>query len=197
MNIGIDIDGTLTNISQFQLDYGSKFFSKYDKYIENPSGFESNEVFNVDNNLDDKFWDEYYIKYLTEEPPRKFASEIIQSLKNEGNKIYIITARHSERIISIEENKKITEEWLKKNNILFDNLIFSPEDKLEICLNNHIDIMIEDKPTNINRISSKIPVICMHSEYNKDCKGHNINVAYSWYDIYHKIKLISNLKEME
>lgn len=28
MKIGIDIDGVLTDIEQWQLDYGSKFFTK-------------------------------------------------------------------------------------------------------------------------------------------------------------------------
>ena len=31
MRIGIDIDGVLTNLEQFQLDYGSKFTSKMRK----------------------------------------------------------------------------------------------------------------------------------------------------------------------
>ena len=36
MRIGIDIDGVLTDIEQWQLDYGSKFyFEKYDKEIIN------------------------------------------------------------------------------------------------------------------------------------------------------------------
>ena len=34
MRIGIDIDGVLTDIEQWQLDYGSKFyFEKYNKQI--------------------------------------------------------------------------------------------------------------------------------------------------------------------
>ena len=36
MRIGIDIDGVLTNIEQWQLDMGSKnIFEKYNKEIEN------------------------------------------------------------------------------------------------------------------------------------------------------------------
>ena len=34
MRIGIDIDGVLTDIERFQLDYGSKFFDEYNKFIE-------------------------------------------------------------------------------------------------------------------------------------------------------------------
>ena len=121
---------------------------------------------------------------------RRFASEIINKLKDEGNEIYIITARHGEERISTEEIQSITKNWLEENGVIYDKLIFSPEDKLETCLNNKIDIMVEDKPANINKISTKIPVVCFHSGYNEDCHGDNIYTAYSWYDVYHKIKII-------
>ena len=187
MRIGIDIDGTLTDIEKFQLDFGSKFFSEYNKFIVNPNGYESAEVFNVDDKLDNKFWDKYYFDYLKNEPIRKFANEIIKKLKDEGNEIYIITARHGENTISDEETKKLTKTWLDKNKVKYDKLIFSPEDKLETCLQNNINIMIEDRPENINSLSTKIPVICINAIYNQNCKGSNIYRAYSWYDVYYKI----------
>ncbi|MNI80897.1 5' nucleotidase, deoxy (Pyrimidine), cytosolic type C protein (NT5C) [compost metagenome] len=77
--------------------------------------------------------------------------------------------------------------WLKLNDIYYDKLIFSPEDKLDICINHNIDIMIEDSPNNINTLSTKIPVICFNANYNSKCKGDNILRCYSWYDIYNKI----------
>ena len=106
------------------------------------------------------------------------------------NEIYIITARHGEQRISTEEIQSITKNWLEENGVIYDKLIFSPEDKLETCLNNKIDVMVEDKPANINKLSTKIPVVCFHSGYNEDCHGDNIYTAYSWYDVYHKIKII-------
>ena len=47
--------------------------------------------------------------------------------------------------------------------------------------------MIEDKVENINIVSTAIPVICFHAEYNKECTGKNIYRAYNWYDIYNLI----------
>ena len=52
--------------------------------------------------------------------------------------------------------------------------------------------MIDDKVENINEISKHIPVICFNAGYNKECKGKNIYRAYSWYDVYSKIKEIEN-----
>lgn len=193
MRIGIDIDGVLTDIEQWQIDYGSKFF--YEKYkigIKNYKGYETYDIFDVDVKLDDEFWNEYFKDYSLNVEARKFAGEVINKLKEDGHEIYIITARgsflsHSANVMSIDENKSIVLNWLKSNGINYDKIIFSPEDKLEICEENSVDIMIEDKPRNINIISTKIPVICFHANYNEECNGENIYRCYSWYDIYAKI----------
>ena len=52
MRIGIDIDGVLTDIEQWQLDYGSKFyFEKYNKQILDNEGYETTDIFKVDANF--------------------------------------------------------------------------------------------------------------------------------------------------
>ena len=191
MRIGIDIDGVLTDIEKFQIEYGSKYFFERNKSIINYKGYETTDIFGVSLKEDDEFWN-VAIKDYIKEPARNYASEVIQMLKNEGNEIYIITARSSNLTyidtIDTEQMRDIVREWLKKYNIYYDKLIFSKEDKLEICLENKVDVMIEDKPKNINEISTKIPVICYHANYNKHCIGNNITRCYSWYDIYFHIK---------
>ena len=65
MNIGIDIDGVLTDIEQWQLDFGSKaVFEKYYKGIVNPEGYDIKEIFDVDKNLDNEFWRNIYMIML-------------------------------------------------------------------------------------------------------------------------------------
>ena len=189
MRIGIDIDGVLTDIEQWQLDVGGKFFSKYNKSVANKDGYEITEIFNVSEELDILFWNEYLYEYVIKEPSRKFASEVIKKLKEEGNEIYIVTARYlTDR--NDEEGKRmrgIVLNWLERQNIYFDKIIFGSEDKKDDCKKNNIDIMIDDKVDNINEISSIIPVICFHAGYNKKCKGKNIFRVYNWYDIYNLI----------
>ena len=192
MKIGIDIDGVLTNIEKWQLDYGTKFYSKYNKKIVNPKGYETYEIFDADEKLDDLFWNTYWIEYCTNVEVRKFASDVITKLKKDGYEINIITARGNwlplDNSISKEESNNIVIEWLRKNNIVYDKIIFSPEDKLDICMKNNIDIMIEDKVDNINKISKEIPVICFNAGYNEKCEGYNIYRAYNWNDVYNIIK---------
>ena len=64
MKIGIDIDGVLTDVEQWQLDYGSKYYyEKYGMRIKNYKGYEASEIFDVDKKLDDEFWNEYFRDY--------------------------------------------------------------------------------------------------------------------------------------
>ena len=183
MRIGIDIDGVLTDIEQWQLDYGSKFFNKQ---VINNEGYEISEIFHVCDDLDSDFWREYLYEYVTKEPSRKFSGEVIKKLRENGNEIYIITARYLTDKDNEDGNtmRKIVINWLKNQNIIYDKIIFSPEDKLDTCLKNNVDVMIEDKVDNIEKISTKLPVICFHAGYNKKCIGKNIYRAYTWYVVY-------------
>ena len=194
MRIGIDIDGVLTDFEKWQLDVGSKFFLKYNKNIVVPGGYDSDVVFNVTKEMDSEFWNEYLYDYAQNEPARKFSNEVIDKLRKKGYEIYIITARYlTDKNNDLgKEMRKIVKDWLKNNKINYDKIIFSPEDKLEICKENNIDIMTEDKVENINNISKIIPVICFNAGYNKMCSGKNIFRAYTWYDVYYQITNIIN-----
>lgn len=199
MNIGIDIDGVLTDFEKWQLEVGSKFFFKYNKSIIVPDGYDSDTVFGASKNLDSEFWNEHLYDYAKKEPARRHASEIIKKLQQEGNTIYIITARY---LTSREDKlgkqmRKIVIKWLRKQRIYYDRIIFSPEEKLDICKENSIDVMIEDSKKNINDLSSSLPVICFDARYNQSCKGKNIFRCYTWYDVYFKIHEIKRKNEKQ
>ncbi|MEG2322602.1 MAG: hypothetical protein RSB71_03885 [Bacilli bacterium] len=190
MRIGIDIDGVLTDIGQWQLDYGTKYNFDINKHQKiNINSYEPMKIFNWNTVEEKGFWLQYNDLYCQKEPIRPFAASIINKLKQENNEIYIITARlecfeGKDKI----KNKKFILKWLKKNKVKYDKIIFSSNEKLEICIKNDIALMIEDSPYNINNISKKIPVICYDTFYNKECDNKNITRCYSWYDIYDKIK---------
>lgn len=195
MRIGIDIDGVLTDIEQWQIDVGSKFYyEKYNKNIINPMGYDFTEIFDVEEKLDSELWREYLFDYAINEPARKYAGEVISKLKSKGNEIYIITARFlTDKDTEIGDRmRNIVVNWLEQYNICYDKIIFSKEEKLDICLENNIDLMIEDKVDNISKISEKIPVICFDARYNQECQGKKIIRCYSWYDIYNKINNLNN-----
>ncbi len=194
MRIGIDIDGVLTNLAQYQKDYFSKYCTEHNICYEITSKkYKLHDMFNVSKKIGDAFWDEMIWDYSKHYEIREFASEIINKLKREGHEIYIITARWpaNESTAAGEIMRNNVKAWLNKNNVVYDNLIFSKgnnEDKTQEITDYTIDVMIEDNPNNINQISKLIPVICMNEEYNSECHGKNIIRCYSWYDIYNKIQ---------
>lgn len=184
MNIGIDIDGVLTDLSSFYLDYGSMYYYNKGTYIKNPNEYHFKDIFKVNQKEDDDFWTRFINEYCLNTPPRRFASEIIKKLKNEGNNIYLITSRDFLVSKTDKGNGKIdiTKKWLENNDISYDKLVFSPHDKIPDIKKLNVDIMIEDSPINIESISKIIPVIAFDTRYNKDTKSKYR--CYSWYDIY-------------
>lgn len=192
MNIGIDIDGVLTDLERTTIDFGTKMCIEENWPITmDLSKYWEVEAFGWTSEQADKFWNKYLVEYVTQSPARRFAKEIISKLREEGNNIYIITARDESGMPPEYYGKmqQLTREWLERYEIEYDKLIFAKDsEKLEKCLENNVDIMIEDSPRNIRNISSKVKVIKFDCQYNKDVIGSNIINAYSWYHIYRIIK---------
>lgn len=194
MRIGIDIDGVLTDIERFVVDYVSKYCIENNiEYKIGESNYDICKTFNINKEQGNNFWDTYIEDYAKNEKARAFASEVIEKLKQEGNEIYIVTARWNTNRDD-EKGSKMREtvkNWLCEYKIPYDKLVFSKaeqERKSDEIIENKIDLMIEDNPNNINEISKIIPVICYNTEYNKECKSDKITRCYSWYDIYRTIK---------
>ena len=188
MNIGIDIDGVLTDLERMALDYGTKMCVEEGIPIDiDLNKYYENERFQFTEEQEERFWNKYLVEYVAESSPRKFAPEIINKLQEEGNKIYLITARDESGMPPEHYGKmqELTKQWLQKHNIEYEKLIFaSNEEKIHKCVENNVDVMIEDCPGNIKDISKKIKVIKFDCQYNKQTNGENIITAYSWYHIY-------------
>lgn len=57
MRIGIDIDGVLTNVEEFEIDYGSKYLYEnkmLNRIIKNIDF--TKEDFNLDEDVSNQFW---------------------------------------------------------------------------------------------------------------------------------------------
>lgn len=189
MKIGIDIDGVITNMEEALLDYGTKYcFENNIKYEIDLSNYYEGDMFNISDENIEKFWNKYLGEYAQNYPTRKYASEVIKKLKV-NNEIYIITARN-EYGLSDElygTMQKIVKQWLEKNKIEYNKIIFT-QDKLKECKENKIDIMIEDSPMIIEKLKDTIKVFCFDATYNRKISGENIIRVYSWYDILSKLK---------
>ena len=195
MNIGVDIDGVLTNLERMILDYGTKRCVDENLLIElDLSQYDLEKAFNWTAEQEEEFWNMYLVQYVKESEPRTFAPQIIKRLQQQGDKIYIITARNDYGMPKeyLGKMQNLTKKWLKKHHIKYEKLIFAQDkEKLQQCFNNNIDVMIEDSPSNIQYMSEKMKVIKFDCQYNKNVSNENVITAYSWYHIY---KIIKELK---
>ncbi len=193
MNIGIDIDGVLTNDDEYMIDTITKYvFENNLEGLKSPYEYEYEKV-NWNQNILDDYRKKYFWSYCKNEPARKYASEVIKKLKDEGNKIYIITSRHFtiENTKEGKTSRKIVKDWLKKNKIIYDELYFSV-DKTKEIEKLKIDIMIEDNPETIPNFIKNTHIFCYDCRYNQKLDLKNMTRVFSWYDIYTKIKKIEN-----
>lgn len=198
MNIGIDLDGVLTNYRQFAIEQGLKYCKENKKgKLINPDGYESTDIFDWDEKTDLDFWIKNIFIYARENPAIEGASENIKKLKADGHTIYIITARwlaspeidkNFSCLNEIRQTMRTTvKEWLAKNNIIYDYIIFSEKDKSKYILENNIDVMIEDSPNNLKNLSKLTKMICYDWPYNQGIENDNIYRCYNWNEIYDKI----------
>lgn len=191
MKIGIDIDGVLTDIERYILDCGTKYCYENNIQINLKNvDYDEMKTFNWNQEQSLIFWNDYLEDYVKDFKPRAYAVEVLNKLKV-SNEIYLITARNDYGLPIEDKNKmpEFTKKWLEDNKIYYDKLVFKPDsEKLDYCLENAIDVMIEDSPNNIINISKQVPVICYNCEYNAKVSGNNIIRVYSWYDILSKIE---------
>ena len=65
--------------------------------------------------------------------------------------------------------------WLKKNHLTYDAILFSEEkgsgvDKLRVCEENDIDVMVDDSPENLYEVGKSKKVLCYDAAWNKECR---------------------------
>ena len=93
MNIGVDIDGVLTDFERYVIDYGIKISVEKNWPINiDVSQYLDINVFEWNNNQAEMFRDKYFVKYLTETPVRLFAPEIIRIMagRKYAEAVYVV-----------------------------------------------------------------------------------------------------------
>lgn len=174
--IGIDIDDTITNIKEelenaalkYALELGKTNIRDITNIIDDNNGniYQEKYGFNYEEL-------KYFLKDIQESiiqkaMPRKNAKESIRKLKELGHKIYIITARDYE---FHDDPYKLSKEWLDKNDIEYDKLIVNARQKAGICLEEGIEIFIDDKKTNcieVSNVGIKVIRISDDNTYNEN-----------------------------
>lgn len=202
MKIGIDIDGVLTDSLKFKLDYGKKFADENNiKYSINLKRHETYEMFSWSDEIDKKFWNQYYLLYATScKYIRDDAITVIEQLISSGDEIIIVTGREDadlQRIGLSLSMEAITKKWLDDNCIPYHKLEIAVTHKYKYVQKNNIDIFIDDLPYFIKMFPKDYPCICFDCTYNRDIDINERNRAYDWLNVLKIINIIKEEKSIE
>ncbi len=187
MRIGIDLDDTITKTDEILFKY-AKIYNEEEKILFNINREEWNltKAFGWNEENIKEFFSKYLKSIYEKAEIKENAKEKINALKNDGNKIIIITARDTK---SLKEVHEVCKDWLINNKINVDKIVVDGENKAQKCLENKIDIFIDDNICNCENVYNnlKIPVLLMNSRYNKDYQNPKIKRVYNWNEIYNEI----------
>ncbi len=186
MRIGIDIDNCISNFDDDLL----KEYLKYDKQLRNTGIINENPVYITIDMFDwsqeesDEFYHTNIQRIATNLKPLENAKRVIDKLKQDGNDIYIISARDNGEYVNPLE---MTKDWLAKYEIYYDKLILTNRHgKGEVCRANHIDMMIEDSSKHCEDIENHgVKCLQMTTRYNK--QETRFERVKNWNEIYEKL----------
>ena len=193
MNIGIDIDNCISNFDDTLL----KEYLRHDKKLRDTGIINENAeyirvgMFDWTDEEEKSFYNANIENFAKTLEPIQDSVYYIKKLKDNGHEIYIITGRNNGEYTNPHE---LTKEWLNKYNIVYDKLIFTnaydKHAKTEICLENNIDLMIEDSTKiSLDLLNNGIKVYTMNTRYNQ--KEQNLDRVSKWKEIYERISKLN------
>lgn len=189
MKIGIDLDGVVFD-SEKEYRVYSELYDVID--LKKNSKINNQELnlgkrFNWTEEEMQVFLEKYHKKIVLESNYMPGAKDVLKLLKAEGHTLVLITARGGLN----KDMIKFTEERFKKEGMdIFEKCYWATENKDEVCIKEHIDIMIDDSSYKCEKVAqAKIKTIYLKDASSYDLEENEyIKVLYNWGEIYRYIK---------
>lgn len=186
MKIGIDIDGVILNTeNEFRVKA-----ELYDLLVLHKNGQVNNSHW-AQNRYDwtqeeiVDFRNQYLMKASKQSSLMPGAKEVIKLLQQDGHELIIITARGG----FIKEMKDVVEERFIQEGLTFNKYYWKIEDKLTICKQEKIDVMIDDRPDICKAIAKEKIRALYFRDVNRDKVKENeyLKEVNTWGEIYRQI----------
>lgn len=197
MRIGVDIDNVISTFNEELLEEFLKHNRElgYSDEINENADYITRGMFNWKDGEVEAFYRDNIERIVNKLNVKDGAKEYIDKLKKDGHSIYIITGRDNGEHSNPYNN---TKKWLDDNSIYYDELILTnaykndEHGKSEKCIENNIDIMIDDS-IHICKdcIDYGITTLLMDTPYNRNV--NDIPRVNSWKEIY---DFITNYKKV-
>lgn len=182
MNIGIDIDDTITHtyetlLPMVAIKYGMNLKKLQ---LQKPSYA---MLRNILPNFE-KFASESLPAVAKIAPLRDGVIDVLTKLREQGHKIIFITARNR---IEYQDPYRISSDFLKINGVPYDKLLVNIEDKAQQCIVEGIDLFIDDNNDNCRSVhKTGIETWQFGTIFTQKIKG--IDRVNSWDEVYNRIQ---------
>lgn len=192
MRIGLDIDDTIADTYEIIFVYALEYtLNKLQREVKlnfnNVRHHDyTNYMFGWTQKESDDFWDIYFDDIVRNVKPFTLASEVLRQLKDDGHEIIFITARYGENA------QKFTEEWLEKNNFVYDKVLVDVKEKGKVAQEENIDVFMDDSLLQCEDVYKYgIKSFLMNTRTNRDLETGEITRVYTWPDFYNKLKSLT------
>lgn len=190
MIIGVDFDGVLFDTESFFRTYAEIFDIKH-----NGVGMVACDELRAEKSYawGKEMFDEYIHGCLLESERKAqimpYAKEIMDLLIADGHSFVGISSRGI-----LDKNEiAITKERLETEGIILKKILFCQSDKLKACLDEKIDVMIEDFYDIVDKLSDN-GITCLYFKdiVEKSIKKDNVFEVKNWGEVY---RIILNLSK--
>ena len=177
MNIGIDLDGVVYDTENMFRAWSQIFDLKHEKIgMTKPEEIKAQKRYKWTNDNIKAFLEVSVKKVVETAQIMPFAKEVLCAIAK-VNDIYFITRRSGVEI-------DITKKRLKKDGIPYKTIKFCVTDKSKECEKENIDIMIEDRPEEIKKLTKKgIKCFYYFDTVKRSLKDKNVTEVRNWGDI--------------
>ena len=184
LKVGIDLDGVVfdseTTFRTYEELYDIDELKGNNLISREEPKFQTR--YNWNNEEQKRFIEKYFLEVSKNSSLMSGFKIIYEKLKQLDLELIVITARGG----YILEMKDDAIRILNENNITFDKYYWSQSDKLDICLKENIDIMIDDDYRIITKLASnEIKTLYFRDTNMKKLEENNfIKEVNNWGDIY-------------
>lgn len=184
MNIGIDIDGVLLDTENYFRAYGELYdIDNFNKGVLYPEKLRMQERMGWTIEIFEKFVTDCMYDIMREAPLMPCVKEVLSRLRQMGHKLIVISARGS----FTDVEKDIALDRFRKDGLEFDKICFT-QNKLPACIENNIDVMIDDSAINVVPLSEGgVKCLYLREKFMPAIDNENVIEVDNWGEIFRYI----------
>lgn len=182
MRIGIDIDNTITQTSEIILKYAKCYGRENNlNIIPNQQAYFLEDVLGWPKPVVERFFAGSLLDIYKDVKPQPMAVETIREWSSR-HYLILITSRQK----NTPGIEKATRDWLDRHQVVYHQLVMNTtsnihySSKVEACLTNRVDIMLEDLHDQAVELSRWLPVLLFSYPYNEHLQAKNVRRVKDW-----------------